>query len=183
MLEHSLTGLLSCFYPADNIRDNKALAYYRQREWRIAWNFAIRDEEVMRRPSSEMIDRLINIDAGFFARDFPTMSGTKRLAEEAFVFPGIGDKKIIQMVKRLIVPRAAMSSVKSILDVRSWHPNRLHRGYVGGLFDDPVSGTITMSSNVATTLWSNAARRFNRDNLARWCFGSPFLAGWRFIGH
>jgi hypothetical protein len=36
MLEHALTGLLSCFYPADNLRDNKALAYYRQREWRIA---------------------------------------------------------------------------------------------------------------------------------------------------
>ncbi len=31
MLEHALTGLLSCFYPADNLRDNKALAYYRQR--------------------------------------------------------------------------------------------------------------------------------------------------------
>jgi len=115
MLEHSLSGLLSCFYPADNVKDNKALAYYRQREWRIAWNFATRDEEVMRRPSSEVIERLLDIDAMFFGRDFPTMSGTKRLAEEALVFPGIRDKKILQMVNRVVVPRAAMASARSIL--------------------------------------------------------------------
>ena len=115
MLEHGLTGLLSCFYPADNLKDNKALAYYRQREWRIAWNFAIRGEEVMRRPSSEVIDRLLAIDAEFFGRDFPTMSGTNRLADEALIFPGIGDKKIIQMARRVVVPRAALSSAKQIL--------------------------------------------------------------------
>lgn len=115
MLEHSLMGLLSCFYPADNLKDNKALAYYRQREWRIAWNFSIQGEEVMRRPSNEVIDRLLAIDSEFFGRDFPTMSGTKRLADEALVFLGIGDKKIIQMVRRVVVPRAALSSAKQIL--------------------------------------------------------------------
>ncbi len=116
MLEHGLTGLLSCFYPADNLKGNKALAYYRQREWRIVSNFAIRGEEVMRRPSREVIDRLLDIDPDFFARDFTTMSGIKRLAEETRIFPGIGDKKIIHMVRRVVVPRAAMSSVKPILD-------------------------------------------------------------------
>jgi hypothetical protein len=70
MIEHSLAGLLSCFYPADNLRENKALAYYRQREWRIAWNFAIRDEEVMRAPSGQLIDRLLDIDEAFFGQRF-----------------------------------------------------------------------------------------------------------------
>ena len=116
MIKHSLAGLLSCFYPADNVRDNKALAYYRQREWRIAWNFAIRDEEVMRAPSSQLIDRLLDIDAAFFGRDFPTMSGVKRLAEVAFVFPGIGGKKAVQMVNRVVVPRAALAAAKAALD-------------------------------------------------------------------
>ncbi len=115
MIEQSLAGLLSCFYPADNVRDNKALAYYRQREWRIAWNFAIRDEEVMRAPSTQLIDRLLDIDAAFFGRDFPTMSGVKRLAEVAFVFPGIGGKKAIQMVNRVVVPRAALAAAKATL--------------------------------------------------------------------
>lgn len=116
MLEHGLTGLLSCFYPADNLRDEKALAYYRQREWRIAWNYSIGEgDEVMRLPSDQLLDRLLEIDAEFFGRDFPTPQGTKRLGETAYLFPGIGDKKIIQMVRRVIVPRAAISIVQPIL--------------------------------------------------------------------
>jgi hypothetical protein len=115
MLEQALTGLLSCFYPADNLRDNQALAYYRQREWRIAWNFAIRGEEVMRRPSEELIERLLEIDAEFFGRDFPIATGTTRLANEAYVLPGIGGKRIIQMVNRVVVPRASLQAAKSIV--------------------------------------------------------------------
>jgi hypothetical protein len=115
MLEHALTGLLSCFYPADNLRTNDALAYYRQREWRIAWNFEMGGEEVMRRPSKELIDKLLEIDADFFGRDFPTMSGTRRLADEAFVFPRIGGKRIIEMVNRVVVPRAAFTPANDLL--------------------------------------------------------------------
>jgi hypothetical protein len=114
MLEHALTGLLSCFYPADNLRDNKALAYYRQREWRIAWNFAVRGEDVMRRPSQELIQRLLAIDADFFGRDFPTASGVNQLAAEAYVLPGIGGERIIELVNRVIVPRAALTKAKEI---------------------------------------------------------------------
>jgi hypothetical protein len=69
----------------------------------------------MRRPSNEMIERLLQIDAEFFGRDFPTASGTRRLAEEALVFPGIGGKRIIDMVNRVVVPRAAIPLAKPIL--------------------------------------------------------------------
>jgi hypothetical protein len=113
MLEHALTGLLSCFYPADNLRDDKALAYYRQREWRIAWNFAVRGEEVMRRPSNEVVARLIEIDAEFFGRDFPTASGPKQLASEALIFPGMAGKRLVEMANRVVVPGAALTSAKA----------------------------------------------------------------------
>jgi len=115
MLEQALTGLLSCFYPADNVRNSETLAYYRQREWRIAWNLAIKDEEILRRPSNEVIDQLLEIDAEFFGRDFPTAAGTRRLAEEALIFPGIGGKRIIDMVNRVVVPTDALSSANTIL--------------------------------------------------------------------
>jgi len=116
MLEHALTGLLGCFYPADDLRDNKVLAYYRQREWRISGNFAVRGENVMRRTSDQVIGRLLDIDADFFGRDFPTPSGVKRLAEEAFVYPGFGGKRVIQMVRRVIVPREALALLWQIFD-------------------------------------------------------------------
>jgi hypothetical protein len=115
MLEHALTGLLSCFYPADNLRDSKALAYYRQREWRIAWNFAIRGEEVMRRPSDEVGARLLAIDPDFFGRDFETPSGQSRLAREAWILPGLAGKRVIDMANRVVVPRAACTRVQAIL--------------------------------------------------------------------
>jgi Putative abortive phage resistance protein AbiGi, antitoxin len=115
MLEQALTGLLSCFYPADNVRNNETLAYYRQREWRIAWNLAIKCEETLRRPSNEIIDQLLGIDAEFFGRDFPTAAGTRRLAEEALIFPSIGGKRIIDMVNRVVVPSAALTSANALL--------------------------------------------------------------------
>jgi hypothetical protein len=68
MLFHGLMGLLYLFYPADDVSHDDALAYYRQREWRIARNFAIRGEDVMRRPSEELIERALNIDATFWGR-------------------------------------------------------------------------------------------------------------------
>jgi hypothetical protein len=115
MLEQSLYGLLHCFYPADNLRDNKALAYYRQREWRISHNFAVRGEEVMHRVSDEVIRRLMEIDAEFFGRDFPTAAGTSRLAKESWIYPGFGGKRVLQMVRRVIVPSPAVDRAKEIL--------------------------------------------------------------------
>jgi len=114
MLEDSLTALLSFFYPADDIERNKTLAYYRQREWRIVGNIAVRGEELMRRPRTEFVERLLEIDQEFFGREFPPSSG-KRLADEIYVFPGIGEKRIIEMARRIIVPDVAVGKAKSIL--------------------------------------------------------------------
>ena len=114
MLEDSLTALLSFFYPADDIERNKTLAYYRQREWRIVGNIAVRREELMRRPRTEFVERLLEIDQEFFGREFPPSSG-KRLADEIYVFPGIGEKRIIEMARRIIVPDVAVGKAKSIL--------------------------------------------------------------------
>lgn len=114
MLQNSLTALLSFFYPADNVGHNKALAYYRQREWRIVGNIAVRGEELMRRPGSDFIERLLEIDTEFFGREFPPSSG-KRLVDDIYVFPGIGEKRIVEMARRIIVPDVAVEKAKSIL--------------------------------------------------------------------
>jgi hypothetical protein len=115
MLENSLAALLSFFYPADDIERNKTLAYYRQREWRIVGNIAVRGEELMRRPRTEFVERLLEIDPEFFGREFPPSSG-RRLADDIYVFPGIGEKRIIEMARRIIVPDAAVERAKSIVE-------------------------------------------------------------------
>ncbi len=114
MMEQALSGLLQYFYPADDIPRNKALAYYRQREWRIGGNFSIRGEEVMRLPSFELINKLVEIDQEFFERTLPE-SG-KRLAEETYMFPGIGEKRIIEMANRIIVPSKAIEQATAAIN-------------------------------------------------------------------
>jgi hypothetical protein len=110
----ALEGMLKFFDPADDLGHDEVLGYYRQREWRIASNMAIRGVEMMRRPSPELIARLKTLDDDFFGREFPPNSG-KTLAEEVFVLPGLGDRRILQMVNRIIVPEEAMSKVQAIL--------------------------------------------------------------------
>ncbi len=68
----------------------------------------------MRRPRIEFVKRLLEIDPEFFGREFPPSSG-KRLADDIYVFPGIGEKRIIEMARRIIVPDAAIERAKSIV--------------------------------------------------------------------
>jgi hypothetical protein len=110
----ALEGMLKFFYPADDLCHDETLGYYREREWRIACNIAIRGVEMMRRPSTELIERLKALDSDFFGREFPPNSG-KSLAEGVFVLPGLENRRMLQMVNRVIVPEAAVSRVQAIL--------------------------------------------------------------------
>jgi hypothetical protein len=110
----ALEGILKFFYPADDLRHDEVLGYYREREWRIAGNIAIRGVEMMRRPSTELVERLKALDSDFFGREFPPSSG-KCLAEGVFVLPGLENRRILQMVNRVIVPEAAVSKAQAIL--------------------------------------------------------------------
>jgi hypothetical protein len=96
MLLPALEGMLKFFYPADDVRRDEVLGYYREREWRIACNIAIRGVEMMQLPNAELIERLKALDRDFFGREFPPNSG-RSLAEGVFVLPGLGDKRILQM--------------------------------------------------------------------------------------
>ena len=110
----ALEGMLKFFYPADDLGHDEGLGYYREHEWRIAGNIAICGVEMMRRPSTELIERLKTLDKDFFGREFPPNSG-RSLAEGVFVLAGLGDRRILQMVNRVIVPEEAVSKVQAIL--------------------------------------------------------------------
>jgi len=115
-LHHSLEALLSAFCPADSLKDGGGeLDYYREREWRIAWNFAHRGEEQMARPSPAVIERLMEIDADFFGRTIRTPRGPNQLAAEAFVFPSLDGSTVLQLARRLIVPRQAIAHAAKML--------------------------------------------------------------------
>lgn len=69
----------------------------------------------MHHPSPALIAKLIEIDADFFGREFQTQWGPKIMAEELFVYPGIGGRRIIEMASRVVVPSEAISRAEAIL--------------------------------------------------------------------
>jgi hypothetical protein len=69
----------------------------------------------MRRISEEVIERLIQIDAEFFGRDFQIAAGVSSLAKESWIYPGFGGKRVMQMVRRVVVPHEALERSSAIV--------------------------------------------------------------------
>jgi hypothetical protein len=142
MLDHALEGLLHLFYPADDAQRDSSLKYYRQHEWRIAGNFGVTDEGVMRLPSVELVNRLIEIDAGFFGRQFPptkseVSSVIKRLADYCYVYPEAAGQRMIELASRVIVPAEAVEQARTILKALS-HPPPVTSLEGIALYEDPA---------------------------------------------
>ncbi len=114
-LNHGMEAVLNFFYPADDIPRDGLLEYYRQREWRIASPFAINGVEVMRPLAPEERKRLIEIDANFFSRKIKTDLGPVSMLDAALVHPGIKGKRVIEMVRRVVVPSEAVQRTRDIL--------------------------------------------------------------------
>ncbi len=120
-----LEGGLNYYYPADG-RRNEALLYYRQREWRIAGNIAINNQEMMRRLSDTMIARLLALDIDFFGRELPPRNEVisnvslhneppQRLVDWCWVFQEFGGRRALQWARRVMVPEAALDDARRIL--------------------------------------------------------------------
>lgn len=114
-LETGMSALLNFFYPADDLTRDKMLDYYRQREWRIACGFAINGAEVLHALTQTEKERLLEIDQEFFQRKLQTDLGTVDALSCALVHPGLKGRRLIDMVRRVIVPPDAVGSATEIL--------------------------------------------------------------------
>jgi hypothetical protein len=119
-LENGAFGLLNFFHPTDNAKADRALEYYREREWRVATGFALNRPdgsriEVMHVPTASERARFLEIDPEFFGRTIKRDVGDVQTLDAALVYPGLGGKRIIEMVRRVIVPGVAIDRVTEIL--------------------------------------------------------------------
>lgn len=115
MLAGGINGILNLFYPADDLHHNQALAYYRQREWRVTGNLALHGKNIMRSPEQNEIAELQNIDADFFGKELNAPLGKVPLLNECLVYPRFGGKRMMELVNRVIVPAQAVENAKAIL--------------------------------------------------------------------
>ena len=112
-LSDGMQAVLNFFYPADDVKRDKILDYYRQREWRVACAFEINGDPVTRSVSEPERERLLAIDRDFFSRTVKTDLGEHGVLDLALVHPGVGDRTIVDLVRRVIVPAAAVDQVRS----------------------------------------------------------------------
>jgi hypothetical protein len=114
-------ALLNFFYPADDTPRDRLLEYYRQREWRIACGFAINGKEVLHVPTPQEAEAFLRIDREFFSRQIPTDTGNRDTLTTALVHPGLTAKRVVEMVRRFIVPAAAVARVAELLSAIKNH--------------------------------------------------------------
>jgi hypothetical protein len=119
-LQNGAYGLLNFFHPTDNAKADRTLEYYREREWRVANNFRInlpggQFVEVMHVPTIDERARLMEIDPEFFGRTIKRDVGDVQTLDGTLVYPGIGSKRIIDMVGRVIVPASVVDRARESL--------------------------------------------------------------------
>jgi len=114
-LRAGMWALLNFFYPADDLKRDKTLEYYRQREWRIACCFAIHGKEVLHVPTPCQKKRLLEIDPDFFGRKLQTDLETGDALSYALIHPGLNGRTLIEMVRRIFVPVDAVDRATDLL--------------------------------------------------------------------
>jgi hypothetical protein len=119
-LRDGALALLNFFHPTDNVKRDQALEYYREREWRIACGFRIRnsdgsDVDVLHAPTPSERERFLEIDREFFERKLSRDTGTVETLNETLVHPGLNGERLIEMVRRVVVPAEAIDRAAAIL--------------------------------------------------------------------
>jgi hypothetical protein len=114
-------ALLNFFHPTDNRKADRALEYYREREWRIACGLRLKGRDgrsnvdLLRVLTPEERQRLLEIDKEFFGRRVQTGTGEADTLDQALVLPGLHSQRVIQMVRRVIVPALALKDTVELL--------------------------------------------------------------------
>jgi hypothetical protein len=132
-LREGAFALLNFFHPTDNVKRDKVLEYYREREWRIACGFRIKnsdgsDVDVLHVPTPSERERFLEIDRGFFERKISTDTGTVETLDQSLVHPGLNGQRLIEMVRRVLVPAEAVDRATEILGALDTSPQIISMG-------------------------------------------------------
>jgi hypothetical protein len=120
-LRAGANALLNFFHPTDNKKNDAALEYYREREWRIACGLSLKGRDAQ--PETELLrvltaherQRLLEIDHEFFSRKVQTGTGEADTLDRALVLSGLHSRRVIQMVRRVIAPASAVKDAVALL--------------------------------------------------------------------
>jgi hypothetical protein len=115
---HQMDGVASLiqslFYPTDDDKHDSLLTYYRQREWRLVAGLALHDKQQSRKLTTDEINTLLNIDAGFWAKALFDGKVSFRRVDEAQAIESFEGNHIAEMISTIIVPAEACDEARKI---------------------------------------------------------------------
>ncbi|MBX5455077.1 MAG: hypothetical protein K6U10_14230 [Acidobacteriia bacterium] len=109
---NALGYVKSLFYPTDDAIHDEALAYYRQREWRIGRGLTSAGTVHSRSLTEVEKQRVIEVDPRFWTTEIGTPP-TRRI-DKAHVIPQFGDGPVTDAISRVIVPPAAVDDARQL---------------------------------------------------------------------
>lgn len=114
ILQNALRVISGFFYPAEDLRYTGLLAYYQQREWRFVANMSKEGFEVNRDPTSEEVDRLLQIDPAFFGKEMEFFTGVFRRVDQCRIYSELNGQPIYRFARRIIVPNVALEKASAL---------------------------------------------------------------------
>lgn len=112
---NALRAISQFFYPTENLEYTGELDYYRQREWKIIGNMQQLGKELTSKLESSTINRLLDIDKGFFSKELEFRTGKSKIYEQCLLFKEYNNKRIIEYVNRIYVPNIVKDQVEKLL--------------------------------------------------------------------
>ena len=108
----------SLFYSTDNDHLDEALAYYRQREWRITGGYDINGVPRGRPLTPDEKARIAAIDPRFWNWDHNISNETSKRIDRALVLNPFNGKSVTDSASRIIVPLDALEQARELFGER-----------------------------------------------------------------
>ena len=98
------------------------MRYYRQREWRITGPMDFLGKPLMVSPGAEHVTELLSIDNDYFSKVLKGRMGDFRRVDRCLFYRDPIYPSILSRVRRIIVPKAEVGAVTTVLRGVSNHP-------------------------------------------------------------
>lgn len=116
LMAGTLDGVSNLFCSTDDPTDDKLLAFYREREWRIIGNVARNGIVYTRNINQTEKDKLTEIDPEYWNRTISGGSHSFRRVDEILILPSFEGNHIVHRIRRIIVPPRAVRKAKEIFE-------------------------------------------------------------------
>lgn len=115
LLRNTLEFVQNLFYPTDNTHSSELLAYYRQREWRLAPGLSYEGATQGRELTLDEKRQVAKVSPDFWLREIKYRGALIKRIDAARIIDQIGGRPAHEQIRSVIVPDAALEAASTIV--------------------------------------------------------------------